>query len=112
MNATAAHAAFVAARRAYIGGTDIAAITGLSPWGSPLSVFLDKTAPELAEHKDSLIMRRGLALEDFISLNAAAILVVTDKAADLREGVAISRRLMASGAAIEKLAEWKKVQQR
>ena len=52
------------------------------------------------------------ALEDFISLNAAAILVVTDKAADLREGVAISRRLMASGAAIEKLAEWKKVQQR
>ena len=59
--------AFLTGRRSYIGGTDIAAIVGLSPWASPLSVYLDKTMPEQAEHKDSLIMRRGLALEDFIS---------------------------------------------
>jgi putative phage-type endonuclease len=65
--ATAAHAEFLAQRRAYIGGTDIAAITGVSPWASPLSVYLDKTAPEQAERSDSLPMRRGLALERFIS---------------------------------------------
>ena len=64
---TAAHAAFLTARRSYIGGTDIAAITGVSPWASPLSVYLDKTAPEQAEQSDSLPMRRGLALERFIA---------------------------------------------
>ena len=65
--ATAAHAAFLTARRSYIGGTDIAAITGVSPWASPLSAYLDKTAPEQAESSDSLPMRRGLALERFIA---------------------------------------------
>ena len=64
---TAAHAAFLTARRSYIGGTDIAAITGVSPWASPLSVYLDKTAPEQAERSDNLPMRRGLALERFIA---------------------------------------------
>jgi putative phage-type endonuclease len=65
--ATAAHAEFLTARRSYIGGTDIAAITGVSPWASPLSVYLDKTAPEQAERSDNLPMRRGLALERFIA---------------------------------------------
>lgn len=67
MNATTARAAFLAGRRQYIGGTDIAAITGLSSWATPLSVYLDKTTPAADDGKDSLIMRRGLALEDFIS---------------------------------------------
>ncbi len=62
-----AHAEFLAARRSYVGGTDIAGIVGVSPWTSPLSVYLDKTAPERAEKKDSLPMRRGLALERFIA---------------------------------------------
>ena len=65
--ATVSHAEFLAARRAYIGGTDVAAIVGVSPWTSPLSVYLDKTAPEQREDKDSLPMRRGLALERFIA---------------------------------------------
>jgi putative phage-type endonuclease len=65
--ATAAHAEFLAQRRAYIGGTDIAAITGVSPWATPLTVYLDKSAPEQAEHADNLPMRRGLALERFIA---------------------------------------------
>lgn len=60
-------AAFREQRRRYIGGTDIAAIVGVSPWASPLSVFLDKTSPEKAEDSDSLPMRRGLALEAFIA---------------------------------------------
>lgn len=67
MSAATAHAEFLAQRRAYIGGTDIAAITGVSPWASPLSVYLDKTAPEKVDDKDSLPMRRGLALERFIA---------------------------------------------
>lgn len=67
MNAVAAHAEFLAARRHYLGGTDIAAITGVSPWASPLSVYLDKVAPEQADDADSLPMRRGLALERFIA---------------------------------------------
>lgn len=67
MTTATAHAEFVAQRRAYIGGTDISAIIGVSPWATPLSVYLDKTAPEQAELKDSLPMRRGLALEKFIA---------------------------------------------
>jgi len=62
-----AHAEFLDQRRRYIGGTDIAAITGVSSWASPLSVYLDKTEPERHEDKDSLPMRRGLALERFIA---------------------------------------------
>ena len=67
MSAVTAHAEFLAQRRAYIGGTDIAAITGVSPWASPLSVYLDKTAPGKSDDSDSLPMRRGLALERFIA---------------------------------------------
>jgi putative phage-type endonuclease len=67
MNAVAARELFLAQRRAYIGGTDIAAIVGVSNWASPLSVYLDKTAPEKSDDKDSLPMRRGLALERFIA---------------------------------------------
>jgi len=58
--------AFRETRRSYLGGTDLAAITGVSTWAGPVSVYLDKTDPEQAEDKDSLLMRRGLALERFI----------------------------------------------
>jgi len=67
MTTATAHAEFVAQRRAYLGGTDIGALIGVSPWASPLSVYLDKVAPEQAEEKDSLPMRRGLVLERFIA---------------------------------------------
>lgn len=57
---------FIASRRAYIGGTDIAAITGVSKYKGPVSVYLDKTGhPD--EGEDTLMMRRGLALERFIA---------------------------------------------
>lgn len=59
-------ATFRANRRYYIGGTDVAAICGLSPWASPLSVYLDKTL-QTREQPETLAMRRGLALEDFIA---------------------------------------------
>ena len=50
------------------------------------------------------------ALEDFICLNAAAIFMVMDRVADLREGVAESRRLITGGAAIAKLSAWRAAQ--
>ena len=59
-------AEFRVQRRWYIGGTDVAAIAGLSPWASPLSVYLDKIG-ESRDDRETLAMRRGLALEDFIA---------------------------------------------
>jgi len=67
MTTATAHAEFVAQRRCYLGGTDLAGLIGVSPWATPLSVYLDKTAPEQAKSKDSLPMRRGLFNEAFIA---------------------------------------------
>lgn len=66
MSAATNLAAFRAGRRRYLGGTDAAAIAGLSPWASPLSVYLDKIG-ESHDDRETLAMRRGLALEDFIA---------------------------------------------
>ena len=40
---------FLARRKSGIGGSDIAAILGLSPWRTALDVWLDKTSPEVIE---------------------------------------------------------------
>ena len=59
---------FLDGRRAYIGGTDVAAILGISRWSSPLQVWREKTQPvPETDEGSSLAMRRGLALEDFIA---------------------------------------------
>lgn len=60
------HDAFLAGRRRYIGGTDVAAILGLSRWSTPLQVWHDKTGEQRSDD-GTLAMRRGLALEDFIA---------------------------------------------
>jgi putative phage-type endonuclease len=57
---------FLEQRRRYLGGTDIPAILGLSPWASPLSVYLDKIG-EAPERDETMAMRRGLHLERFIA---------------------------------------------
>jgi putative phage-type endonuclease len=59
-------ATFRETRKRYLGGTDIAAILGVSQWASPLSVYLDKTGVP-SDDQDSLQMRRGLYLEQFIA---------------------------------------------
>ena len=66
MSAATDLATFRETRKQYLGGTDIAAILGVSQWASPLSVYLDKTGVP-SDDKDSLQMRRGLALEQFIA---------------------------------------------
>ena len=51
------------------------------------------------------------ALQDFVCLNAAAIFMVMDAVPNLRDGVALSRELIASGAVLQKLSAWQKAQQ-
>lgn len=56
---------WLAERRKHITGTDVAAILGLSPWASPIDVWLDKTGR--AEPKqENEAMRRGLQMQEVI----------------------------------------------
>ena len=59
----------------------------------------------------ALLEGRGeKALSDFVCLNAAAILVIAERAPTLREAVAQSREILASGAAAERLVRWRAIQ--
>ena len=53
-------------RRRSIGGSDAAAIVGLSKWASPFSVWCDKTG-RLPEKPDTEAMRQGRDLEDYVA---------------------------------------------
>lgn len=55
------------ARRAGLGGSDIAAIMGLSPWRSPLDVYLDKTDTEPPVDNQTEPMYWGTVLEDVVA---------------------------------------------
>lgn len=56
---------FLADRRLGIGGSDVAPILGLSPWSTPLDVYLEKVG-ELPEREDTPQMAWGRALEPVI----------------------------------------------
>lgn len=53
-------------RREGIGGSDASSIVGLNPWRSALSCFADKLG-QLSEEEESLAMRLGTELEDFVA---------------------------------------------
>ena len=53
-------------RRKTIGGSDAAAIVGLSKYASPFSVWAEKTG-RLPEKEDSEAMRQGRDLEDYVA---------------------------------------------
>jgi putative phage-type endonuclease len=59
--------AWLAERRAGIGGSDIAAILGLSPWRTAVDVWLDKTGQSEEVIGDPEAMRWGTLLEDVIA---------------------------------------------
>jgi putative phage-type endonuclease len=61
---------WLAARRTGIGGSDIAAILGLSPWRTPLDVYRDKV--EGTQQTETEAMRWGRLLEDVIAREYAA----------------------------------------
>ena len=64
------HAAWLQARRTGIGGSEAAAVCGLSRWKSPLSVWLHKTGWDV-EQAQSEAMGWGLALEEPIRKEVA-----------------------------------------
>jgi putative phage-type endonuclease len=54
-------------RRAGIGGSDAAAIAGVSSWSSALSVYLDKVQPAEDEEAPSEAITWGVVLEDVVA---------------------------------------------
>lgn len=54
-------------RRAGLGGSDIAALLGISPWRSPLDLYLDKTGAGADDRADSEPMYWGRRLEDLVA---------------------------------------------
>jgi putative phage-type endonuclease len=58
--------AWLAERRKGIGGSDVAGIMGLSPWATPVTVWLDKTG-RAAPKEETEAMRIGTELEDFVA---------------------------------------------
>ncbi len=63
--------AWLAARKAGIGGSDIAAILGLSPWRSPVDVWLDKTG-QTSDVPENEAMFWGTVLEDVVAKHYSA----------------------------------------
>lgn len=58
-------AAWLASRKRGIGASDIAAVLGISPWKTPLELYLDKR-DELPPQPDQPQMRRGRMLEPLV----------------------------------------------
>ena len=56
---------WLAERRLGIGGSDVAPILGLSPWATPLDVYLDKIG-EAPEREDTPAMAWGRAMEPLL----------------------------------------------
>ena len=57
---------FTQDRTKYLGGSDIGAILGLSPYKSPLAVWMEKTGKE-TKQSDSLPLRFGSFAEEFVA---------------------------------------------
>lgn len=54
-------------RRKFIGGSDVAAILGISPWRSALDLWIDKTTPPVGDDtRNAAAKRRGQRLEPYI----------------------------------------------
>ena len=63
--------AWLEARRTGIGGSDVPAILGLSPWASPLDVWASKMGLD-EERESTYSMRRGNHMESFIAEELAS----------------------------------------
>lgn len=57
---------WLALRRTGIGGSDAAAVVGLSAWATPHTVYMDKLGL-LPEKEDTESMRQGLDLEEYVA---------------------------------------------
>lgn len=59
-------AEFLAQRQKYIGGSDIAAILGISPWRTATDLWLDKTTPPTEDGRNARAKSRGSRMEPYI----------------------------------------------
>ena len=57
---------FLATRQKYIGGSDIAAILGISPWKTATDLWLDKITPPREDGRNAGAKSRGTRLEPYI----------------------------------------------
>lgn len=57
---------FLAQRQKYIGGSDIAAILGISPYKTATDLWLDKIRPPVENGQNAAAKRRGTRLEPYI----------------------------------------------
>lgn len=55
-------------RAKYIGGSDVAAILGISPWRTQLEVYLDKVQPRVkpVDHSKQKVFKRGQRMEPYV----------------------------------------------
>ena len=53
-------------RKNYIGGSDCAAVLGMSRWGSPLTVWMEKTGQSEVK-EENLAMKLGNKLEQIVA---------------------------------------------
>lgn len=55
-------------RTKYLGGSDVAAILGISPWRTPLDVYLDKVQPraEQPDQNKARLFARGKRMEPYV----------------------------------------------
>jgi len=65
--ATNDRAAWLAARRTGIGGSDISSILGLNPWSTAVDVWLDKTGQRQDSFETNEAMYWGTTLEDVVA---------------------------------------------
>lgn len=65
--ATQDAAQFHAERRGILGGSDIARILGISPFGNAMDVFVEKTDPEVGPRQETEAMHFGQVLEQVIA---------------------------------------------
>lgn len=68
MNAPVAPEAVAVDRRAFIGGSDAAAILGVSPWATPLDVYMEKVGQKKApvDPAREKLFRRGKRMEPIV----------------------------------------------
>ncbi|HNW92030.1 MAG TPA: anthranilate phosphoribosyltransferase [bacterium] len=71
---------------------------------------LDSPAADVGRFLAVLAGRGPAACRDFVCLNAGAVLHIAGRSATIGDGVARSRDLLASGAALAKLRDWVAVQ--
>lgn len=76
--------AVAGSRRGFIGGSDIAAIIGLSPWKDPYRLYLEKRGEIDQPEAETKVQRRGRILEPAIRQ-----LYAEEHGADVRDGATL-----------------------